>query len=282
MTLDIIQERMNEYELTTKIEEENAFKEICQEIALAGLSRTDFFRIASFQGGTCLRIVHNLKRFSEDMDFVLQSIELNFNWEIYLEAIQAEFHAYGLNCDTKTRQDAPGAIKKAFLKEDSFGTVLNLRYGRTRSDRQKILIKLEVDTHPPEGALFETHYLNYPYAFPVVSHDLESLFAGKCHALLCREYVKGRDWYDFLWYVRKKVQLNYSLLKHALEQCGPYQGQDLPISRKWVIDALTSKVEMIDWKHVCEDVSRFISSRERHSLEHWSPQFFSSFIAKVP
>ena len=95
-------------------------------------------------------------------------------------------------------------VKKAFIKEDSFGQVLSLTYPRTKADPQTVLIKLEIDTNPPSGSNFDNHLIDFPITSSVISQDLPSLFAGKLHALLCRAYVKGRDWYDFIWYVTRK------------------------------------------------------------------------------
>jgi predicted nucleotidyltransferase component of viral defense system len=281
MTLEILRERLEQYSFQTKQEEENAVKEICQEIAIAAISRADFFKVAAFQGGTCLRVLFGLNRFSEDLDFVLKEPSASFRWSHYFLAIQTEFTSFGLQCEAIDRSDAPGNIKKAFLKENSFGQVLNLRFKRQQSDIQKISIKLEIDTNPPEGSLYETHYLDYPYPFSVVSQSKESLFASKCHALLCREYVKGRDWFDFLWYVQRKIAINLPLLKGALQQQGPYRGKEIPISMDWVIGVLREKIQSIDWILAKKDVERFISLKEGRSLEVWSLDFFLHMLDKI-
>lgn len=282
MSLDIIQERLDEYNSKSKQEEENALKEICQEIALAGLSRSGLFNIASFQGDTCLRIIHGMRRFSEDLDFVLMNSSSRFLWKTYLDSIKTEFYSFGLSLDVLDRSETSGIVKKAFLKEDSFGKVLALKYPRIRSDLQKILIKLEVDTHPPLGSEYETHYLLYPYPFSIVSQDRESLFASKCHALLCREFVKGRDWFDFLWYVQKKIGINYSLLENALNQAGPFKEKiDKFITKEWVIENLKIKIESIDWDIALKDVEKFIPMDQKHTLISWNKHLFLSTVDKM-
>src|SRR5271169_4765735 len=233
MTITIIQDRLKTYTPLSKQEELSALKEIYQEIALAGLARSDFFKLAAFQGGTALRIVHQLKRFSEDLDFVLLKQSELFQWQSYLKAIELEFHALGIHLEVKERSDAKGVIKTAFLKEDSFARILELTYDRLPSDEQKITIKLEIDTLPPGGSNFENAFLTYPYPFSILMQDFPSLFASKCHALLCRKYEKGRDWFDFLWYLSKRTPINYLLLKNALYQAGPYKEQEIPYSKKW-------------------------------------------------
>ncbi|SCA63419.1 Uncharacterized protein SCG7086_AR_00030 [Chlamydiales bacterium SCGC AG-110-P3] len=281
MTLDLIHDRLNHYNPLDKIAEENAIKEICQEIALAALSRSDFFRIGAFMGGTCLRILYGLQRFSEDLDFVLRHTDPNFEWTPYLHAIEEEFQAFGLTCTAVDRSKAEQAVKKAFLKEDSFGQVLQLQYSRTRVDLQKVLIKLEIDTHCPAGAQFDTISLNYPYPFAVTAHDLPSLFAGKCNAILTRTYLKGRDWYDFLWYARRGVTVNFDLLKSSLQQYGPYSGMNISPSAEWLINELRKKITNLDWAKARMDVDRFLSDRERHSLDLWGPNFFLSVTEKL-
>ncbi len=276
MTIDLIHDRLNHYELPTKVAEENAIKEICQEIALAALSREGFFRVGAFMGGTCLRILHALQRFSEDLDFVLLDSNSDFVWIPYLKAIEKEFQAFGLTCIAVDRSKTDQAVKKAFIKENSFGKVLQLQYSRTRSDMQKIQIKLEIDTHPPDGACCETITLNYPYPFAVTSHDLPSLFAGKCSAILTRTYLKGRDWYDFLWYVRRKTMINFDLLQASLHQSGIDSGCKVSKLSEWLIDELRNKIINLDWDKARIDVDRFLSDHDRRSLDLWGADLFLS------
>ncbi|OGO93717.1 MAG: hypothetical protein A3F41_00910, partial [Coxiella sp. RIFCSPHIGHO2_12_FULL_44_14] len=265
----------------TKQSELNAIKEIIQEVALAGLARAGFFKHALFQGGTCLRIIHGLKRFSEDLDFILNEPDQTFKWKLYLSAIKTEFEAFGLSLSVIDRAKASDAVKKAFLKESSFGKVLNLHYERTRSDTQTITIKLEIDTNPPAGSVSETHVLDYPYALPIITQDLASLFAGKCHALLCRKYVKGRDWFDFIWYIQHKIRPNYTLLKNALEQCGPYQSQSINISNEWLTNELAKKIGSLNWQAVANDVKQFLPSDFIHTMYAWNKDLFLGLLRKL-
>lgn len=281
MTITIIQERLKTYKLQSKQEELNALKEIYQEIALAGLARSNFFKLAAFQGGTALRIVHQLKRFSEDLDFVLLNESSTFRWQSYLKAIEVEFSSFGVKLEIKERAEAKGAIKTAFLKEDSFARILELTYDRLPSDEQKITIKLEVDVRPPAGSRFEDVFLTYPYPFPILIQDLPSLFASKCHALLCRHYVKGRDWFDFLWYLSRNIQVNYTLLKNALYQSGPYKEKDISYSKEWLQEALKEKASSLDWQIVRRDVENFLFADERRFVENWNKELFQQQIRKI-
>src|SRR5580704_4723863 len=201
MSVEIVQQRLLGYDCKTVLDQENALKEIAQEIALMALSRAGFYKIAAFQGGTCLRILYGLERFSEDLDFVLEKPDKNFNWETYIKNMREEFNAYGYSLDIINRTKLDKVIKTAFLKADSSGGMLIIK--DSRSHRPKLQIKLEIDTNPPDGSRYELKYLDFPLAYSVQSQDLPSLFASKNHALLCRDYIKGRDWYDFSWYVAK-------------------------------------------------------------------------------
>lgn len=281
MTIDIINDRLKAYTIETKQAELNAIKEISQEITLAGLARADFFKHALFQGGTCLRIIHGLKRFSEDLDFILNKPDQAFKWKPYLAAIKTEFEAFGLSLSVIDRAKTSDTIKKAFLKESSFGKLLNLHYERTRSDTQIINIKLEVDTNPPAGSVSETHVLDYPYPLPIITQDLPSLFSGKCHALLCRKYIKGRDWFDFIWYIQRKIQPNYTLLKNALEQCGPYQDQSINISNEWLTKELAKKIESLNWQTVANDVKQFLPNDFIHTVDAWNKDIFLALLKKL-
>lgn len=281
MSLDIIEDRMRSYSLKTKQDEEQALKEICQEIALSALSRSNFFKIGAFQGGTCLRILHGLKRFSEDLDFILRLPSTDFTWKYYSNAIEEEFAAFGLNVEIMDRSESPGQVKRAFLKEDSFGQVLVLKHKRAISDKQKLLIKLEIDTNPPSGSEFETQYLDFPFPFSIVCQDLPSLFASKCHALLCRPYTKGRDWYDFLWYIKNRTMVNYLHLKYALEQTGPYQNKPLEINKEWLRLELEKKILTINWDNAKQDIEPFLFLEEKRALSEWSAPLFLSMLKKL-
>lgn len=279
MEIKIIEERIKEYKPDGKEEELNAFKEIAQEIALSALSRAEFFKHAAFQGGTALRIVHGLNRFSEDMDFVLKQPNPDFKWSLFFHELDLEFSGYGLQLEVKDRSNAESAVKKAFLKEHSFGKVLKLIYERTRSDAQVVTIKLEIDTNPPTKSAFETKVIQFPEPFSIVVQDLPSLFAGKIHALLCREYVKGRDWFDFLWYMSKKTDINLLNLQSALIQQGPWKDTDLTMDLHWVNERLREKIETINWEEAKRDVQPFLRKRQLRTLDLWNKEFFLGFLS---
>ena len=210
MNVEIIQTKLLSYQCQTVLEQENALKEIAQEIALLALSRAGFFRVAAFQGGTCLRILYGLERFSEDLDFILEKPDKNFTWKKYIASMQEEFSVYGFSLETTDREKLDRAVKVAFLKADSDGGLLVIKDNRT--NKPKLRIKLEVDSNPPEGSAHELKFLDFPLPYNINTQDLPSLFAGKCHALLCRQYTKGRDWYDFVWYVSRATPINFIFL----------------------------------------------------------------------
>lgn len=281
MSISIVQSRLNLYNCKTAIEEENAVREIAQEIVLSALSRTGFFKFAAFQGGTCLRIIYGLERFSEDLDFALVKPDKNFNLEKYMEAVCGELRQYGFEFEKNVKKSAGQTVKKGFIKDSTIVKMLVFKHFRAGRDTRNISIKIEVDTNPPGGAELEVKYLDYPYAFEVLTHTLPSLFAGKSHALLCREYVKGRDWYDFVWYVSRKAQVNYNLLSLALDQQGAWKGLNIKADKEWFIENLKKRVSKIDWKKAVDDVKRFLKPHEIPSLEVWSVDFFNSRIEKL-
>jgi predicted nucleotidyltransferase component of viral defense system len=279
MSIAIVQEKLLAYQCQTIIEQENALKEIAQEIALLALSRSGFFQVAAFQGGTCLRILYGLERFSEDVDFVLEKPDKHFSWEKYIHGMQEEFRTYGYSLEVTERKKLEKAVKVAFLKADSAGGLLLLKDIRT--NKPKLKIKLEIDTHPPEGATYELKYLDFPLPYSVKVQDMPSLFAGKCHALLCRQYIKGRDWYDFTWYVARQTPINFTLLSHAIEQVGPWQGQQITVTPKWFLHQLKIKMTQIDWNEVKQDAMRFLRQPELATLQLWSNDFFLSRLEKL-
>jgi predicted nucleotidyltransferase component of viral defense system len=274
MSTKIIQDRLDSYECNTALEEEQALREITQEVALAALGRTDFFKYAAFQGGTCLRIFYGTNRFSEDFDFLLKEPTKDFNLAPYLRNLSIELAAYGYKLETTDRSKADSTVKKAFIKDNSIGKVLELNHLRADRSMRKIRIKLEIDTNPPEGSDYEIKYLDFPFVSSATIQDLPSLFAGKIHALLCREYTKGRDWYDFIWYTGRGVHINYKFLASALKQQGPWQGQELKIDKEWTIKTLSKRIFTLDWREAKDDIRRFVRQNELASLKLWGEKLF--------
>ena len=142
-------------------------------------------------------------------------------------------------------------------------------------------IKLEIDSNPPEGSTYELKYLDFPLAYSVQAQDLSSLFAGKIHALLCREYVKGRDWYDFIWYISQKTPVNFLFLENVLKQTDHSADRKLKISLDWLIAQLTTKINTINWTQAKQDIARFLKPQELSTLDLWTADFFISRVDKL-
>ncbi len=272
--IELIQRRLDKYNAGNAIEEEQAIKEIIQEIALFSLSKAGFFEVAAFQGGTSLRILHGLPRFSEDLDFILKEPASGFDWSAYLEKMLEGLEEFGLKTEVKDKSRMDQRVKKAVIKDNSISNQMDLSFYRGRKG-QKQTIKLEIDVNPPLGSDFEYTYRDFPVDYEVCYQDLKSNCSLKIHALLCRPYLKGRDWYDFNWYIKNGVKPNMLLLQAALIQWGPWEGQDLNINEKWLKDVLLKKVSSISWKEAVVDVERFLSPTERESLSLWSERFFT-------
>jgi len=272
--IELIQQRLDEYRVSSAIEEEHAIKEIIQEIALFALWKAGFFEVAAFQGGTSLRIIHKLPRFSEDLDFILKEPNTEFDWIYYLEKLLENLEEFGLKIEVKDKSRMDQAVRKAVLKNNSVSKQLNLSFYRGKQD-QKQTIKLEIDVNPPSGSGFEYTYIDFPVDYEVCHQDLSSNFALKIHALLCRPYLKGRDWYDFNWYVKKGIRPNLPLLQAALIQDGPWKGKDLKIDEEWVKQELLKKISLINWNEAIIDVERFMNKTEKDSLKLWNERFFT-------
>lgn len=282
MSVTIIRDRLATYNCKSEIEEEQAIREITQELVLAALGRTDFFKEAAFQGGTALRILYGLDRFSEDLDFTLKKNTPGFAWKNYLQTMTEELSAYGYKIEIQDRSTAESAVKEAFIKDDAIGKILNFQFAGKSGVLGKIRIKLEVDINPPSGSEYEIKYLDFPFVSSVVVQTLPSLFAGKIHALLCRDYLKGRDWYDFLWYTARRTPINYQLLSSALAQVDPWKNLDHPVNYDWCVGSLKDKIESIDWHSAAEDVRRFVRVREQESLDLWNRELFAGQLEKIP
>ena len=279
--IEMLQRKLHDYGATNAVEEENATKEILQEIALYALWRADFFNVALFQGGTSLRILHALPRFSEDLDFLLRAPDPDFQWSPYLSALVDIFGQFGLKLDAQPKDKMDRVVREAILKDDSIASQLNLSFagpGRAKT----IKIKLEIDTNPPAGSGEGATFLDFPADYEVRHQDLPSNFALKIHALLCRPYLKGRDWFDFSWYVANRTPPNLPLLSAALRQAGPWQHElGLSIDDAWVIATLKAKITSIDWDAAAADVSRFLRPAEEKSLSLWSERFFHAKVDQL-
>ena len=183
------------------------------------------------------------------------------------------FEEFGLKSEILDKSRMDQRIKKAQIKDNSICHQLNLSFFRENPARKQT-IKLEIDVDPPENSGFAYRYLDFPLDFEVCHQDLSSNFSLKIHALLCRPYVKGRDWYDFNWYVKQRVKPNLAHLQAALLQWGPWAGQEIKIDLKWLKQKLTEKIGRIDWQDAAMDVERFLRLQEQHSLKLWSVAFF--------
>lgn len=272
-----IQSRLSDYHCKSAREEDQALCEILQDLILAALGRTGFFCKAAFHGGTHLRIFHGLKRFSEDLDFALKEGDADFAFSPYLDKVKAELASFGVKVEVVDKSKADSTVKKAFLKDDSIIRILNLKFMNNVGSRQtprKLRIKLEVDSLPPAGATYESLSLSFPFPSSVTAFDLPSAFSGKMHALLCREYVKGRDWYDFIWYCGARVPLNHALLSAAIDQNGPWAGQHIRTSDTWARDELKKAISSLDWQKAREDVEPFIHETELASLQYFNAEYF--------
>jgi len=272
--IELIQQKLASYNISNPIEEKQAAKEIIQEIALYSLWRSNFFEVAVFQGGTSLRILHNLPRFSEDLDFMLKKPNPKFDWSQYLPSLLDCFAEFGLQSEALAKGRMDNRIKKAIIKDNSVTNQLDLSF-QHNDKKQKLKIKLEIDVNPPAGSAYVYTYLDFPLDFEVCHQDLASNFALKIHALLCRKYLKGRDWYDFNWYIKQGVLPNLPHLKNALIQFGPWEKQaGLIVDVAWLKLTLKERIATLNWTEAANDVRRFLNATEQKSLSLWSERFF--------
>lgn len=279
MVTNIIDARLETYSPNTIEDEEHALKEILQEIALYGLANANFFNTAIFQSGTALRILYRLPRFSEDLDFILKKPDPSFKWEPYMDAIISTCKQYGVHPEIIDKSRVNSTVKKMFLKDDSIGKIIDLSF--VHHPGRKLAIKFEIDTNPPLGSDFEIKFVEFPLDYSIIAQDLSSSFAGKCHALLCREYIKGRDWYDFTWYVARRITPNLIFLGNAIDQQGPWANQKIIVTPKWFIEAMQNKIKSIDWNKAASDVAPFLNIQDKQTLSLWGINFFMDKLNKL-
>jgi predicted nucleotidyltransferase component of viral defense system len=279
--MNIIEQMLSKYEIESEDALINALKEVYQEIALLGLYRGGFFQKAAFYGGTALRIVYGLDRFSEDMDFTLLEKDSDFDIETYFPYVIDEFEALGIKISLRKKTKLQeSAIESAFLKNDTSIHTLDIEIddlsnilGGIHSGK-KLKIKFEVDTNPPLKFQTTSHTLLLPTTFNITAMTLSNLYAGKLHAVLFRNWktrVKGRDWYDFEWYVKRGVKVNLEHLQERMQGSGDWESENTLTEEK-LKTLLKERIDTLDIEKAKEDVQVFI--RDRSALDFWSRDYF--------
>lgn len=279
-----INQMLSGYELNTVQDHENALKEIIQEVALLGLWRSKFYEKAVFYGGSALRILYGLDRFSEDLDFSLIRPDQGFDIKKHLNSIATELESWGFEVSTeKLKKKVQGPIDSAFIKANTLIHLLKVNTG-LKIQRNKVMkIKLEFDQDPAIGFTSEVKYHLNPMAFSIKTMSLPSLFGGKAHALLCRterNNIKGRDWYDLIWYVKAGVPCDLHYLGNKMIQTGHLEA-DQTLSEDMFHELLCKKADKIDFDIARKDVEPFLKdARQKEELSLWSREFFTDYLIK--
>ena len=265
MKNEIYDNMLSAYDMATEQQRRNAIFEVNQQVILAGLYNGGFFDVAAFYGGTCLRIFHGLQRFSEDMDFSLMASDDKFDFTKYFQPIIDEFAIVGREVEiTKKDKKGFGKVESAFLKDNT--DVYDVSFQTDKS----IKIKIEVDTQPPLNFRTEQKLLLQPHSFMTRCFTLPDLFAGKMHALVYRGWknrVKGRDWYDFEWYVRHNVPLDFA---HLAERVRQFSNEE--IGQVEFMARLKDRLASANINQVKSDVLPFV--RNPKELDIWSNDYF--------
>lgn len=263
----------------SKISEQTKVREILQQTALLGLERQGFFEKAAFYGGTALRILYGLDRFSEDLDFTLLKPQPNFDFSPFLEGMRKELLSFGFDMEvTQKVKTIETSIVSAFLKMNTIELYLAIGEEKKTNHNAKIQIKLEVDVDPPSQARYENQLVLNPVSFYVLTLNKSDLFAGKMAAILYRAWrgrVKGRDWYDLIWYIQNKVPINLTYLEACMRQGGHLKANET-LDRIKLIEMLLTKINSLDWDSAKADMRTFISDPERLTI--WSSQYFTSLV----
>lgn len=279
----VLEQMLSKYKTDTVDEKKNALKEIVQEIALCGLSRAGFFKEAAFYGGTALRIFYGLDRFSEDLDFSLIKPNENFELKRYFSSLEKELASLGLQFSIEEKQKAQdSAIKSAFLKGSTKEHILSVYGSNLNINANEVIkIKFEIDTEPPAFATFENKYRLLPSPYQVKLYDTQSLFAGKLHAVICRSWknrIKGRDLYDYVFYLAHNASVNLAHLRARLEDSGMLNKEDI-FGLDELKSMLNNRFETIDFEQAKQDVLPFITDKSQ--LELWDKEFFKDITQNI-
>lgn len=277
---------LSRYQPKTSADSIRALREIIQEIALVGLWRAKFFEHAAFYGGTALRILYGLDRFSEDLDFSLLAPSDTFSLAPYNKAISEELNSFGFNVTVSTKlKNVESNIESGFIKANTQLELMNIGFKAFTVSGipkdAKVKIKIEVDVKPPIGFNTEAKTLMEPIPVAIKVYVPSDLFAGKMHALLCRlwkERVKGRDWYDFVWFIRKKIPLNLKHLELRMLKSGHLQ-QDETLTEKLFLEMLKSKINSLNIDNALIDIRPYIT--DPSLLNSWSKEYFKEFAGRI-
>lgn len=278
---NIIEQMLSQHESATLTDKKNSIKEVVQEIILCGLSRAGFFQTAAFYGGTALRIFYGLDRFSEDLDFSLMTPDSGFRLDGYLPALEKELLTYGFRFKAESKvkskdSDVLSAFVKGSTREHILFCYADERLAQTIVGSELIKVKFEVDTTPPPYAGFERQFRLLPIPYEINLYDMPSLFAGKMHAVICRAWknrVKGRDLYDYVFYLSRQTPVNLKHLNARLIDSG-FKGAGNDMSLDEIKQILIRRFGQIDYAQAKSDVLPFI--RNPASLDMWSKEFFQS------
>lgn len=284
--MTIIQQMIDKYNPQTLEEKKHVIKEVLQEVVLAGLSKTDFFTHAAFYGGTALRIFYGMDRFSEDLDFTLLAVDNSFDLYKYIKPLSDTINSLGLVFEISKKEKLfKSNIDSAFIKANTKETYITIFPNNSDSSQiihnEKIIIKFEVDVNPPKYATTEIKYRLLPFPYQVRVYDKQSLFAGKIHALIARSWknrVKGRDLYDYIYYLGLEIEVNLKHLEARLRQTKTIT-EDFNLTREALIEILYNRFNQIDFEKAKSDIRPFI--KDQSSLELWSSNFFKSITKSI-
>lgn len=263
-----------------------ALRQLTQEIVLLGLWRGKFFEHASFYGGTALRIVYLLDRFSEDLDFSLDRKDPDFSLSSYFPYVIRELEAFGFEAEIRRIEKArESQIESAFVKMGTRSVSIVLQAPqpmiRTFAKNESLKIKFEIDTDPPAGFLTEAKFLYRPQPFSVRVFDAGSMFAGKLHSIIARVWkkrIKGRDWYDVAWFISRSIPARLGHFRERLIQTG-HLAFEAEFQEKDAFVMLLQRCEEVDFKAAAEDVRPFL--RDNSVLSLWSRDFFVNTINRI-
>ncbi len=244
---------------SSPIEARNLAREYLQALILQSLQRAGAMTSLAFHGGTALRFLFSLPRYSEDLDFALERNAASYDFRAWLQSIRKDLTAQGYEIGVKLNDGK--AVHSAFVRFPNLLYELNLSPHRDES----LAVKLEVDTNPPAGARLTTSLVRRHVLLNLQHHDPSSLLAGKLHAILQRPYLKGRDLYDLIWYLsdREWAPPNLDLLNNALKQTN-WTGEFItPANWRKIARA---KIETISWEQALNDVRPFLASQQEISL----------------
>lgn len=273
-------------DLGTSDARKNLLREILQEVILCHMKEAGLFEDMAFHGGTSLRLLHRIDRFSEDLDMSLLVANESYDIAAKMRDLEVSLLNSGFRLEFQNKSKPTKAIKVFYVNDSDILNQFAREIGNVIAG-EKIKIKFELDVLPSDHQVFADSRVKSTFSVIVKSHDLTTCMGQKIHAVLCRSHfygmdiIKGRDLYDLEWYLEQGIIPNYNNLRECLIRGGPWEKQKLQIDRAWVVAEIHKSLQTKSFPMILEDLRPLVDSTIFESISaRWNKSYYSQLVAE--